>query len=73
MLDILITAFVVVFILGWLANVASLFERKTDERKIDIHIHNQPVKTTKIIDSLIEKDGHTHIYHEEVEEEGNEN
>ena len=72
MIDIIITAFIVVFILGWLANLASLFERKNDDKKIDIHIHNHPVKTTKIIDSYIEKEGQTHIYHEEAEEEGHE-
>jgi len=70
MTDFIITAFIVVCIISFLVTVVNLFDRMTSDKKIDIHIHNHPVKTTKIIDSLIEKDGQTHIYHEEAEEEG---
>ena len=70
MVDILIVVCIVIFIFAWLANVADILSWGKDNKKIDIHIHNHPVKTTKIIDSYIEKDGQTHIYHEEAEEEG---
>jgi len=69
----MLEVFIVVCILIFLGTVVQIYSKLTDSNKpdnIDIHIHNHPVKTTKIIDSLIEKDGHTHMYHEEVEDEG---
>ena len=70
MIDIIIVAFVVVFILGWLATVADLFGRKeTPSSNINIHIHNNPVRTTKITERVIEKGGHVFINQSEERDE----
>ena len=69
MTDIIIVAFVVVFILGWLATIADLFGRKTPpSSNVNIHIHNNPVRTTKITERVIEKGGHVFVHQEEENE-----
>jgi len=70
MVDILLTVFIVICIISFFVTVAQLFEGITSNKKVDIHIHNHPVKTTKIIDSYIEKGGEKYVYHEEAEDEG---
>lgn len=69
MIDIIIVVCIIIFIIAWLANVADILSWGKDNKKIDIHIHHHPTKTTKIIDSYVEKGGQKYVYHEEAEDE----